>query len=79
MKYTDEDYQRAIEFALNYPPKVMAYHYNIQKDIYKVQLMDNGIYTINLLGNFVRSCLKWKGIKKWRPDNERIGLQDNTN
>jgi hypothetical protein len=75
--YGEQDYKKAIEFALNYPPKVIAYHYDLYKDIYKVQLLDDGIYTIKLLGSFVRNCLKWKGIKKWRPDHERIRVQDN--
>ena len=63
--YVEKDYKKAIEFALNYPPKVMAYYYDQYKDIYKVQLLDDGMYTIKLTGSFVRSCLKWKGIKRW--------------
>lgn len=65
MTYTQEDYQKAIEFALNYPPEVKPFHYNIHKDIYGVILMDGGWYNIKLEGKFVRSCLTWKGIKQW--------------
>jgi hypothetical protein len=65
MNYIQEDYQKAIEFALNYPSEVKKFHYNIHKDIYDVILFDAGWYNIKLNGEFVRSCLKWKGIKKW--------------
>jgi len=65
MGYTKDDYQHAIEFALNYPPKVGPYHYDIHKDIYIVDILDTGWYNINVEGCFVRSCLTWKGIKSW--------------
>lgn len=67
MKYTGVDYKKAIEFALNYPQKILSYHYDQYKDIYKVALRDHdGIaYTIKLKGRFIRQCLKWSGKKQW--------------
>jgi hypothetical protein len=65
MPYTKYDYEKAIEFALNYPPEIGPYYYNIDKDLYIMQGLDGGWYNIKLQGSFVRSCLKWKGIKKW--------------
>lgn len=64
-KYTDKDYIEAIKFALNYPPEVRLLKYDMHKDIYKVRILDGGWYHMNLQGDFVRSCLKFKGIKKW--------------
>lgn len=55
----------AIKFALNYPPKVHTFHYDMNQDVFKISLMDGGWYDISLQGSFVRSCLKWKGIKQW--------------
>ena len=64
--YTDDDYKKAILFALNYKRDLpMAYHYNEDQDIFKVNLMDEGWYSVSLKGFFVRSCLKWRGIKQW--------------
>lgn len=63
--YTQDDYIKAIQFALNYPPDVTLRKHDIYKDIYKVTVFDQGWYDFNLQGDFVRSCLKWKGIKKW--------------
>jgi hypothetical protein len=63
--YSDQDYIDAIKFALNYPPDVKMYKYDIYKDIYKVNVFDYGWYDLNLTGSFVRSCLKWKGNKIW--------------
>ena len=65
MGYTKDDYQQAIEFALNYPPKVGPYYYDISKDIYIVDILDTGWYNIAVQGHFVRSCLTWKGMKNW--------------
>jgi hypothetical protein len=64
--YINADYKRAIEFALNYPPEVLDFYYDEYKDIFKVRLLDEGMYTIKLTGSYVRSCLSWKGIKKWK-------------
>jgi hypothetical protein len=64
--YTDQDYQKAIKFALNYDRDLpLTYSYKADKDEYKVVFMDNGWYTFRLDGFFVRSCLKWKGKKQW--------------
>lgn len=65
--YTDQDYQNAIKFALNYSDRdlPLTYSFNEEKDIYKVTLMDGGWYTFRLDGFFVRSCLKWKGKRQW--------------
>jgi len=68
MEYTKEDYQKAIEFALNYPSNIIRWHYSYGSDIYGVIVADIGYQTVKLEGQFVRSCLKWKGIKKWRRD-----------
>ncbi len=65
-QFSREEYTKAIEFALNYPPKVHNWVYKYGKDIFKVLLFDEGFYEINLDGQFVRSCLKWQGLKKWR-------------
>jgi hypothetical protein len=67
MKYTEHDYEKAIEFALNYPSKIERYHYNRYYDIYTMTVIDDGFHwhNVNLQGSFVRSCLKWKGIKQW--------------
>ena len=64
--YTQNDYIKAIKFALNYDKDLpLNYSYKEDKDIYKVTLMDGGWYTVRLDGFFVRSCLKWKGKKQW--------------
>jgi hypothetical protein len=63
--YTPDDYIKAIQFALNYPPDVKLRKYDMYKDIYKVSVLDGGWYDLHLTGSFVRSCLNWKGIKKW--------------
>lgn len=65
MRYTEKDYQEAIEFAFNYPPEIMKWKYIDDDDNYDVILLDGGIYNIKLQGFFVRSCLKWKGKKQW--------------
>lgn len=65
MSYTKHDYEKAIEFALNYPPEIGPYYYSTDKDLYSMCVLVDGWYNINLQGSFVRSCLKWKGIKKW--------------
>lgn len=77
-EFTRREYEEAIAFALNYPPEIHNWKYQHGKDIFKVLLFDAGWYTIKLEGKFVRSCLKWQGIKKWRPDNEKPRLQDNS-
>lgn len=64
--YTEQDYLDAINFALNYPDKYHLSYYSEGKDIYTVHYLEGGWYIINLQGKFVRSCLKWKGIKKWK-------------
>jgi hypothetical protein len=65
-KYTEEDYMEAVAFALNYPPKLPSYHYDIHKDLYIVNACDGwGWHQAELQGQFVRNCLKWKGVKKW--------------
>jgi hypothetical protein len=65
--YNDQNYLDAIGFALNYPPDYNLTKYDIIKDIFKVDVFDGGWYSgIRLQGSFVRSCLKWKGIKKWK-------------
>ncbi len=69
--YTAEDYKKAIEFALNYPPRIRLYRYNMEKDIYQVTLFDEGWYNIKLMGSFVRSCLKWKGVKRWTTEQKK--------
>ena len=66
--FVKEDYYNAIDFALNYPRAFKLVEYDSDKDIYIVLVLDGGWYTVNLLGKFVRSCLKWKGIKKWKRD-----------
>ena len=64
--YDESDYLEAIKFALNYPPKVLPdYYYSVAKDVYVVDLFDDGGYRVRLMGSFVRSCIKWKGVKKW--------------
>lgn len=65
MEYCNADYMEAIKFALNYPPKVHTFQYDMYQDVFKILLMDGGWYDISLQGSFVRSCLKWKGIKQW--------------
>lgn len=65
MTYTKDDYQQAVEFALNYPSEVGSYYYDMHMDLYNVDYMEGGWYSAILQGSFVRSCLKWKGIKKW--------------
>jgi hypothetical protein len=63
--YTKKDYRDAINFALNYPPDFDLVKHDLIKDLYRVYVFDGGWYDINLCGYYVRSCLKWKGIKKW--------------
>ena len=66
--YTDEDYINAIKFGLNYPldkDMPISYSYKEDKDIYKIVVFDGGWVTFRLDGFYVRSCLKYKGIKKW--------------
>ena len=63
--YTKEDYREAINFALNYPPDFDLVKHDEEKDLYRVYVFDAGWYDINLEGYYVRSCLKWKGIRKW--------------
>ena len=63
--YIEQDYKEAINFALNYPPEFDFVSYNEDKDLYRVYVFDAGWYDINLEGNYVRSCLKWKGKKVW--------------
>lgn len=67
MAYTEEDYKKAISFALNHPPEIRAYHYNMHKDLYTIDLLetDNIVYTVTLQGWFIRKCLKWSGKKQW--------------
>lgn len=63
--YKEQDYKDAINFALNYPPSFKMLDYDNEKDICNVDVFDYGWYNINLNGSFVRSCLHWKGKKKW--------------
>ena len=64
--YNDKDYKNAIAFALNFPSDYRLVKYDFDKDIYKVDVFDYGWYCdIKLQGSFVRSCLKYKGHKKW--------------
>lgn len=74
MSYTQDDYKAAIEFGMNYPPEIRAWYYDQHKDIYKVQVLDDGIYEIKLQGEFIRHCLKWKGIKKWKDSRKKSSL-----
>jgi len=60
MKYTNDDYIRAIDLALNYPVDFLYTKYDQHKDLFYVDVMDGGWYSgIKLRGSFVRSCLKW--------------------
>lgn len=77
-QFTEEEYEEAIKFALNYPPVVKAKKYDEEKDIFRVLLFDAGWYHMKLEGKFVRSCLKWQGIKKWRHEDEKISCKDST-
>jgi len=63
--YTKDDYQRAIEFALNYPSTISPYYYDRYSDRYIVDILETGWQNMYVEGFLVRSCLKWKGIKKW--------------
>jgi hypothetical protein len=74
MGYTQDNYKAAIEFGLNYPPEIRAWYYDQHKDIFKVQVLDNGIYEIKLQGEFIRHCLKWKGIKEWKESKKKSSL-----
>jgi len=68
MKYTNDDYIRAIDLALNYPVDFSYRYYSQQKDLFIVDVMDGGwYYGIKLQGSFVRSCLKWvkNGTVNW--------------
>jgi hypothetical protein len=74
MSFTNQDYQKAIKFALNYGDRdlPLTYSYKDDKDIYKVTVMDGGWITFRLDGFFVRSCLQWLGkgnINQWTPQN----------
>lgn len=69
--YGQRDYLAAIDFALNYPDDFLLIEYDIEKDIYITQYLENGWYIIALQGKFVRNCLKWKGIKKWKQDFQK--------
>lgn len=64
-KFSKKDYEDAIAFALNYPVEIDFIRYDEDKDIFRVVYLDGGWYDMNLLGSFVRSCLKWKGKKQW--------------
>ena len=63
--YTDKDYLDAVDFALNYPPEILDILYDEVKDIYVVDLIDEGIYKINLTGSLIRACLSWQGERSW--------------
>ena len=71
-QFTGKEYEEAINFALNYPPDVKVTKYDEEKDIFQALVFDAGWYHIELEGKFVRSCLKWQGIKKWRNEDEKI-------
>ena len=66
MNYQKEDYQKAVEFAMNYPEQTILEGYDEFSDMYKLTVFDAGWYNIKLTGRFVRSCLKWPGVKQWR-------------
>jgi hypothetical protein len=63
--YTDEDYEDAVDFVLNYPPELLGIVYDEVKDIYTVHLMDEGIYKIKLEGQLIRSAVLWEGERQW--------------
>jgi hypothetical protein len=63
--YDQENYNNAIDFALNYPPEYNLIVYESDRDIFVVDVFDAGWYTMHLEGKFVRSCLRWKGKKQW--------------
>ena len=67
--HTTIDYTNAIKFALNNPIKrdiPISHSYNEDNDIFKVVDMDGGWVNFKLNGFYVRSCLKWRGIKQWK-------------
>jgi hypothetical protein len=66
--YSKTDYKNAIDFALNYPPDYHLIKYDSDKDLFDVEIFDEGWYRMNLDGYFVRSCLNWKGEKKWHSE-----------
>jgi len=74
--YTKKDYRGAINFGLNFPPDFDLVKHDIEKDLYRVYVFDGGWYDINLHGYYVRSCLKWKGIKKWDHHGQMENAKD---
>ena len=69
MDFEKKDYTEAIRFALNFPDDYHLVGFDSEKDIYIVEVLDGGWYTVNLIGKFVRSCLNFKGVKIWKPKN----------
>jgi len=65
-KFSKTNYHEAINFALNYPPDFDLIRYHEEKDVFIVSVFDEGWYNVNLTGSFVRACLKWKGVRKWK-------------
>jgi len=72
MTYTKEDYHKAIEFALNYPPEVRTFHYDMNNDLFVIELLetDGIVHRVKLQGWFIRKCLKWSGKRSWKRDTE---------
>lgn len=71
MDFTKKDYTEAIRFALNFPDDYRLVKYDMYKDIYIVEVMDGGWWTVRLEGKFVRSCLNFKGVKRWNKDTPK--------
>lgn len=71
MKYTDEDYKRAISFALSNPPEIRSYYYDQNLDLFIIDMLetDGIVHRVKLHGWFIRKCLKWSGKKQWTPSN----------
>lgn len=76
MKYTSTHYTNAILFALNiYEDTPLSWKYSEEKDLYTVEvLIEGGWHHINLKGSFVRHCLKYKGIKKWKGETNELSM-----
>jgi len=65
MNLENKDYVEAIKFVLNFPPEgIVVRYYSEEKDVWVVDVLDGGWYTIKLNGDLIRSAAKWKG-KTW--------------
>jgi len=69
MNLPSKETVEAINFILNFPPKVKIRYYSVAKDVWIVDVLVDGWHTIKLNGSLVRAAVKWKGMS-WEANSD---------